>query len=76
MPGERAFQVEGVVTEVRSERTGLVRLENGHVLFGFVTGRDADKIRLTLGLKVNLQLSPYDLSEGRIVVEQKTILRK
>jgi len=48
----------------------MVRLENGHVLFGFLTGRDAGKILLSVGLKVNLQLSPYDLSEGRIVVEQ------
>ncbi|MEY4387166.1 MAG: hypothetical protein RLY20_2449 [Verrucomicrobiota bacterium] len=71
MSGECAFQVEGVVTEVRSERTGMVRLENGHVLFGFLTGRDAGKIQLTVGLKVNLQLTPYDLSEGRIVVDQK-----
>jgi len=61
------------VTEVRSERTGLVRLANGHVLFGFLAARDAGKLRLAVGLKVNLQLSPYDLSEGRIVVEQKTI---
>jgi translation initiation factor IF-1 len=73
MPGKHAFAIEGVVTEVRSERTGLVRLENGHVLFGFVTGRDAGKIRLAVGIKVNLQLSPYDLSEGRIVVDKKAI---
>jgi translation initiation factor IF-1 len=72
MCGEDAFQVEGVVTEVRSERTGRVRLANGHVLFGFVRGRDAGNIRLTVGQKVNLQLSPYDLSEGRIVSETKT----
>jgi translation initiation factor IF-1 len=73
MPGECAFQVEGVVTEVRSARTGLVRLANGHVLFGFVTGRDAGKVQLTAGMTVKLQLTPYDLSEGRIVVDQKTI---
>jgi translation initiation factor IF-1 len=57
------------VTEVRSARTGLVRLANGHVLFGFVTGRDAGKVRLAVGMKVNLQLTPYDLSEGRIVIK-------
>ena len=73
MPGEHAFQVEGVVTEVSSERTGMVRLSNGHQLFGFLTRRDSGKIELVVGQKVNLQLSPYDLSEGRIVVEKKTI---
>jgi len=61
------------VTELRSERTGRVRLENGHELFAFLTGRDVGKLRLAIGMKVNLQLSPYDLSEGRIVVEKKTI---
>lgn len=74
MRGKDAFQVEGVVTEVRSERTGLVRLANGHVLFGFVMGRDAGKIRLAVGEKINLQLSPYDLSEGRILVRSDKIL--
>ena len=71
MPGECPFKVEGVVTEVRSERTGMVRLENGHVLFGFLTGRDAGKILLSVGLKVNLQLSPYDLSVGRIEMNER-----
>jgi translation initiation factor IF-1 len=72
MRGKDAFQVEGVVSEVRSERTCQVRLANGHVLFGFVMGRDAGKIRLAVGSTVNLQLSPYDLTEGRIVLETKT----
>jgi translation initiation factor IF-1 len=70
---EDAFRVEGVVIELRSARTCLVRLENGHVLFGFVLGRDSGRITLAEGRRVMLQLSPYDLSEGRILAETKTI---
>ena len=68
MPGKDAFTVEGVVIEVLSERTCRVKLANGHVLFGFVLARDRGKLRLAAGLVVNLKLSPYDLSEGRILV--------
>jgi translation initiation factor IF-1 len=71
MRAQDAFQVEGVVIAVRSERTCQVRLENGHVLFGFVPGRDRAPVGLVIGQKVNLQLSPYDLSEGRILSEKK-----
>ena len=73
MPGENTFTVEGVVTEVRSERTCQARLANGHVVFGFMTARDADGLKLNVGQKVNLQLSPYDLSEGRILVDRNRI---
>ena len=69
MPGENTFTVEGVVTEVRSERTCQVKLANGHVVFGFMTARDSVGMQLSVGQKVILRLSPYDLSEGRILVE-------
>jgi translation initiation factor IF-1 len=71
MRREDAFQVEGVVTEVLSERTCRVRLENGHVAFGFVPARQGHLARLAVGKSVLIQLSPYDLSEGRIVADRK-----
>ena len=71
MPGKHAFTVEGEVIEVRSERTCRARLANGHVVFGFVLARHSTGVRLTVGQTVNLELSPYDLSEGRILVETK-----
>lgn len=74
MPGENTFTVEGVVTEVRSGRTCLARLTNGHVVFGFITARDSGGMKLSEGQKVILQLSPYDLSEGRILVDRNRIL--
>jgi translation initiation factor IF-1 len=72
MRAQDAFQVEGVVTEVCSERTCRVRLANGHVVFGFVPVRQSGQARLLVGRTVNLQLSPYDLSEGRIIVEAQS----
>lgn len=72
MFAESAFQVEGVVTEVMTARTARVRLANGHELFGFVPGRQKP-VRLEPGGRVKLQLTPYDLSEGRIL-EQREII--
>ena len=74
MAGEGAFKVEGVVVEVLPNGTCRVELANGHRLLGFVAGRA--RLGLAgpaLGEKVRLELSPYDLSEGRIVVETKKI---
>jgi translation initiation factor IF-1 len=73
MPGESAFSVEGVVTEVLSDRTCRVRLANGHVVFGFVTGRRKKPVKLVGGQQLWVKLSPYDLSKGRVLTEQVEI---
>jgi translation initiation factor IF-1 len=67
-----AFQVEGRVIEVLPNGTWRVELENGHRLTAFVNGR-AKKFfaGLKAGDEVKLQLTPYDLSVGRILVETK-----
>ena len=70
MHGEDAFKVEGVVIEVLPNRTCWVELANGHRLRGFFPGRLRDRIReLSPGSKVRVQLSAYDLSEGRILLD-------
>ena len=74
MAGESAFKVEGVVVEALPNKTYRVELSNGYRLLGFVAG----KARLSFaglkpGEKVKLQLSPGDLSQGRIIVETKKI---
>ncbi len=74
MSGEDAFKVEGVIVESLPNRTYRVELSNGHRLLGFVAG----KAKLSLppfavGERVRLQLSPYDLSEGRILVNREKI---
>jgi translation initiation factor IF-1 len=74
MAGKSAFEVEGVVTESLPGQTYRVELSNGHRVRAFVAGRaKRSRIRFAPGDRVKLQLSPYDLSEGRIVVEMKQI---
>ena len=74
MAGEEAFRVEGRVIEARSNGTFCAELKNGHRLTAFVAGRAKKHFPgLKPGDKVKLQLSPYDLSVGRILVETKTI---
>jgi translation initiation factor IF-1 len=69
-----AFRVEGIVIEVRSLHTYQVELANGHRLLAFVAGKaKQDFAGLAPGDKVRLQLTPYDLSAGRILTETKTI---
>jgi translation initiation factor IF-1 len=74
MAGENAFKVEGVVTEALPNGTYRAALSNGHQVRAFVTGRARKSFAgLKPGEKVKLQMSPYDLSQGRIVVETETI---
>jgi translation initiation factor IF-1 len=68
MPGKEAFRLEGRVIDARPNRTYCVELSNGHRLTAFVAGRA--KLGFTglhAGDKVKLQLTPYDLSVGRII---------
>lgn len=69
MPGDEAFQVEGQVREALANGTYRVELANGHQLTAFATGRAKRRFTaLKAGDKVKLQLTPYDLSAGRILV--------
>ena len=72
MAGASAFQVEGVVVEALVNGTYRLELANGHRLLGFVAGR-ARKTHpgFVPGETVKLNLSPYDLSAGRILVGTK-----
>jgi translation initiation factor IF-1 len=72
MPGPNAFRVEGVVTAVQANGTCRVVLANGHRLTGFFAGRDKRTAApCGVGDTVKLQLTPYDLSTGRIVETRK-----
>ena len=71
MAGTDPFKVEGEIVEVLSERTFRVQLANGHRLLGFVPAKARRSAgQLVPGQKVLLQLSPYDLSEARIILEK------
>jgi translation initiation factor IF-1 len=74
MAREGAIEVEGVVVEFLPNQMYRVELTNGHRLLAFLTGKARLSFaRLAPGDKVRLELSPYDLSAGRIIVETKTI---
>ncbi len=66
----QAFRVTARVMETLANGTFTAELKNGHRLTAFVAGRDR---KIFAGLKagdaVKLQLTPYDLSVGRILVE-------
>jgi len=67
-----AFQVEGRVIEGLPNGTWRAELANGHRLTAFVGGKAKKNFAgLKTGDKVKLQLTPYDLSVGRILVETK-----
>ena len=73
MAGESAFKVEGVVIETMPNRLYRVQLSNGHKVLAYATGKAKETFAAKTGDKVKLQMSPYDLSEGRIIVETKQI---
>jgi translation initiation factor IF-1 len=70
MRGDQAFRVEGCVIEALPNGTVRAELKNGHRLTAFVAGKAGKKAAgLKAGDKVTLQLTPYDLSVGRILPE-------
>jgi translation initiation factor IF-1 len=70
MAGESAFKVEGLVVETMPNRLYRVQLSNGHKVLAYATGKAKETFAAKAGDKVKLQMSPYDLSEGRILVEK------
>jgi translation initiation factor IF-1 len=63
-----AIRVEGVVLEALPNAMFHVELENGHTVLGHVSGKmRMHFIRILPGDKVTVELSPYDLTKGRIV---------
>lgn len=67
MAKEDLIEMEGVVDEVLPDSRYRVTLENGHVLIAYSGGKmRKNHIRILAGDKVSLELSPYDLSKGRI----------
>ena len=74
MAREGAIEVEGVIVEVLPNKMYRGELANGHRVLAYVTGKARLSFaRLAPGDKVRLEMSPYDLSEGRIIVERQTI---
>ncbi|RLE07685.1 translation initiation factor IF-1 [Candidatus Aerophobetes bacterium] len=68
MAKEKLIRTSGVVIETLPNATFRVKLPNGHKVIAHVCGRMRMKfIRILPGDKVSLEISPYDLSRGRII---------
>lgn len=72
MAKEEGIQVEGTVVESLPNATFRVELENGHKLLAHISGKmRMHFIKILPGDKVTVELSPYDLTRGRIVYRYK-----
>ncbi|NQU67047.1 MAG: translation initiation factor IF-1 [Candidatus Marinimicrobia bacterium] len=72
MAKEAGIEVDGTITETLPNATFRVTLENGHVVLAHVSGKmRMHFIKILPGDKVKLELSPYDLSRGRITFRYK-----
>ena len=72
MSKEDVIEMQGEVTENLPNATFRVPLENGHMILGYISGKmRMHYIRILPGDKVTVQLTPYDLSKGRIVFRSK-----
>ena len=72
MAKEESIEVEGVVEEAMPNAMFLVRLENGHQVLGHISGKMRKfYIRILPGDRVKMELSPYDLTRGRITYRFK-----
>ena len=69
---EDVIEVEGVVVETLPNTTFKVELENGHQILGHISGKlRMNYIKILPGDKVKVELSPYDLTRGRITWRAK-----
>ena len=67
MAKEEGIEMEGTVIETLPNTTFRVQLENGHVVNAHISGKMRKHyIRILTGDKVTVQLTPYDLTKGRI----------
>jgi translation initiation factor IF-1 len=69
---ESPIEVVGSIKQVFPSATFSVELENGHVILAHVAGRmRRHRIRILPGDRVDIELSPYDLTKGRIVYRHR-----
>lgn len=72
MAKEDQIEMEGVIVDVLPNTMFRVKLENGHIVTCHISGRmRKNYIRILDGDKVRVELTPYDLSKGRITFRDK-----
>ncbi|MBM3488457.1 MAG: translation initiation factor IF-1 [Alphaproteobacteria bacterium] len=72
MPKEDVLTFDGVVIELLPDARFRVRLENGHEIIAYTSGRmKKSRIRTLVGDRVRVEMTPYDLEKGRVVYRHK-----
>ena len=72
MSGSEHIEVEGIVVELLSNSMFRIKLDNGHILLAHLGGKmKKNNIRLVLGDKVQVSISPYDLNRGIVTFRSK-----
>jgi len=67
-----SIKVDGIITDILPNTTFKVKLENGHEILAHISGKmRMNYIRILQGDKVTVELSPYDLTKGRITYRYK-----
>ena len=73
MAKEEAIELEGTVTEVLPDATFRVLVSNGHDVHATIAGKMRRfRIKSVVGDRVHVEMTPYDLSKGRIIFREKT----
>lgn len=71
MPKEELIEFTGLVKELLPNATFRVELENGHKIIAHTSGRmRKNHIRILVGDNVTIEMTPYDLTKGRIIHRQ------
>jgi translation initiation factor IF-1 len=72
MSKEDLLEFEGVVSEILPNAMFRVKLDNGHEVLAHTSGKmRKNRIRVLAGDKVNVEMTPYDLTKGRITFRHK-----
>ena len=72
MPKEEPIQLEGTISQVMPGTMFKVKLPNGHEVLAHISGKMRKNwIRISVGDKVTVEMSPYDLSKARIVFRKR-----
>ena len=72
MPKEGSIEFQGVVLELLPNAMFKVKLENDHEILAHSSGKmRKNRIRVLLGDRVNVEMTPYDLTKGRITFRYK-----
>ena len=72
MAGKDSIEMQGIVIEVLPNTVFRVKLENDHIITAHISGKmRKNYIRILNGDNVTVELSPYDLSKGRITFRTK-----